>query len=1003
MSKRMKQIRGGLLVCLLLVAAFVQGQERSISGTVTSAEDGTTVPGVNIMVKGTSNGTTTDFDGNYTITVDSDASIISFSYLGFINQDITVGTNTDIDVSLTVDNNQLDEVVIVGYGSVKKSDITGSVSSVKSEELNAYPVLNATQALQGRAAGVSVQTKNGGEPGAPLSVTIRGNTSISASSAALIVVDGFVGAIMPQASDIQSMEILKDASATAIYGSRGANGVIIVTTKKGVKGKMNVEFNTSYSSQNVTDRLDMLNADEWANYYQQINPAYEQGPEDTDWQDLIYQTGTVQDYQLSFSGGSDNINYYVSGNYFDQRGVVVNSGFKRLSFLSNVDAQISERVKIGFNVYGARNSKNGVTTQADTGGFGTGDVVSLSYRMVPDLGVFDEDGNVTTKPVGDELDNPYAIATQKDDDTTTDIYRANFYLDWDIYKGLSFKTTFGFSTLNRTRGEFSPSTLPTTAGAQGGIGRITSAKNSNMLTENYLTYKKDFEKSSLTALLGFSYQGDKLETYSAGSQGFISNSVSYYNLAGGSVINTPESSLTETEIVSLFARINYDYNNKYLFTFTARRDGSSNFAENHKYAFFPSGAFGWKVSSEDFLKDSQTISNLKLRLSYGLTGNPSIQPYQSLASFESIYSVVGDNTVNAVVPNQLANPDLKWETSYQGNVGIDMGFWANRLSLSLDYYNIDTKDVILGDTSVPEYAGFLNSESLKNIGEINNSGFEIALNARIIAKDNFTWNADFNWSRNRNEIKSLVDGSDIFLDASPGHFIQDETHVLREGEAVGQFWGYEYRGVNQGGALPDGTAGFAGDDEAGGELFTDLNGDGEITTSDRLIIGDPNPDFNFGFNNNFAFYGFDVNVFFQGATGGDIYNFNLLEAASGGGNATTEALNVWTPSNTDTNVPSAKVRAKRISSRFIYDGTYVRMKNLSLGYTLPATTLEKMGIENLRFYISGQNLLTVTDYPADPEVSYQAEGSQDSNTNLGFDYGNYPNIKSVTVGLNFRF
>ena len=274
----MKQIRGGLLVCLLLVAAFVQGQERSISGTVTSAEDGTTVPGVNIMVKGTSNGTTTDFDGNYTITVDSDASIISFSYLGFINQDITVGTNTDIDVSLTVDNNQLDEVVIVGYGSVKKSDITGSVSSVKSEELNAYPVLNATQALQGRAAGVSVQTKNGGEPGAPLSVTIRGNTSISASSAALIVVDGFVGAIMPQASDIQSMEILKDASATAIYGSRGANGVIIVTTKKGVKGKMNVEFNTSYSSQNVTDRLDMLNADEWANYYQQINPAYEQGP-----------------------------------------------------------------------------------------------------------------------------------------------------------------------------------------------------------------------------------------------------------------------------------------------------------------------------------------------------------------------------------------------------------------------------------------------------------------------------------------------------------------------------------------------------------------------------------------------------------------------------------------------------------------------------------------------------------------------------------------------------
>ncbi len=999
---KMKFVRGNFLLFLLLFGASMYAQERTVTGKITSNEDSLGLPGVNILVKGTSTGTSTDIDGNYNITVPDDTAIITISFIGHLTQEITVNGQSTIDVILEVDNNQLDEVIVVGYGAVKKSDITGSVSSVNSEELNAYPVLNAEQALQGRAAGVAVQTKNGGEPGAPLSVTIRGNTSISASSSALVVVDGFVGATMPQAADIQSMEILKDASATAIYGSRGANGVILVTTKKGRKGKMNVEFNGTYSIQNVADQLEMLNADQWSTYYQQINPAYVQGPEDTDWQDLIYRSGATQDYQLAFSGGSEKINYYVSGNYFDQKGVVENSGFNRLSFLSNLDAQITDKFKVGFNTFGSRNEKSGISTQADTGGFGTGDVISLSLRMNPDLGVFDEDGNVTTKSVGDELDNPYAIATQRVDETTTDRYRANFYADYEFFKGFSFKTTFGFSTVNTSRGQFSPSTLPTTAGAQGGIASIENLKGSDILSENYLTYKKELGKGNFTALVGFSYQKRKFERNSAGSQGFVSNSVSYYNLGGGSTINTPSSSLTETEIVSLFARLNYDLSDKYLFTFTARQDGSSNFAKNEKYAFFPSGAFGWKVSNEDFLKDSQTISNLKLRISYGLTGNPSIQPYQSLASYSDIYANVGDNRVNAVVPEQLANPDLKWETSYQGNIGVDMGFWANRLTLTMDYYNIDTKDVILGDTSSPEYVGFLNPTALKNIGEINNNGFEITIGARIIQKEDFTWSADLNWARNRNEIVKLIGGEDIFLDASPGHFIQDETHILREGEAVGQFWGYEYRGVNQG-TLPAGTAGFAGDDEPGGELFTDLDGNGEITTADRKIIGDPNQDWTAGFNNNLRYKNFDLNIFFQGATGGDIYNFNLLEAASGGGNATTEAINVWTTTNTETNVPSAKVRAKRISSRFIYDGSYVRLKNLALGYSMPSSFLEKSGIENLRFSISGQNLWTATDYPADPEVSYQASGNQDSNTNLGFDYGNYPNFKSVTFSVNFKF
>lgn len=999
-NKRLKKTFFLLLgFCLVLNAS---AQQKTISGKVTGAADGMSLPGVNVIIKGTSIGTSTDFDGNYSIDAKQQGAILVFSYVGYVSKEVSVGSATTINVSLTEDIDALDEVVVVGYGSRKKSDITGSVSSVKSEELVAFPVLDAEQALQGRAAGVAVQSNNGSEPGSPISVKIRGNTSISASSAALIVVDGFVGASMPQASDIESMEVLKDASATAIYGSRGANGVILVATKKGKKGKMSVEVNSSYSNQTVSERLDLLNANQFATYQTAINPSYVQGPANTDWQDLIYNTGNTSNHQVSFSGGSDNINFYVSGNYFDQKGVVVNSGFERFSFLSNIDAQVTDKLKLGFNAFGSRSNKQGVSTQADSGGRGSGDVISIAYRFAPDLGVLNANGVNTSNSVGDDVDNPYAIASESIDETKSDTYRANFYADYQIIEGLSFKTTFGYSTLNSTRGTFKPSSLVTTAGAQGGIAGIASRKESDILSENYLTYNKEIGKGNLTLLAGYSYQKNQRELHTAGAQGFISNSVSYYNLGGGSTPLIPTSSLTETEIISQFGRLNYDYNDKYLITFTARRDGSSNFAKNEKYAFFPSGALGWKISNEDFLKDNNTVSNLKLRASYGVTGNPSIAPYQSLASYEDIYAVVGDQTVSAIVPNQLSNPDLKWESSYQTNIGLDLGLLKNRISLSLDYYNIDTKDVILGDSGVPEYIGFLNDQTLKNIGEINNKGFEITLTTRNIVNDNFSWTTDFNWSRNRNKVVKLINGDDIFLDSAPGHFLQDQTHILREGEPVGVFYGYKYMGVNQGGTLPAGTASFA--NTPGEELFADLDGSGTITTADREIIGDPNQDWTFGLNNTFRYKDFDLGVFFQGAVGGDIFSYTFLELASGASNLTTEALNAWTPSNTDTNVPSAAVRGKRITSRFVYDGTYVRLKNLALGYNLPSDLAGKMGMDKVRLSISGQNLLTFTDYPGtDPEVSYQASGNQNSNVNQGFDYGNYPTIKSVTFSVNLKF
>ncbi|WP_136480726.1 SusC/RagA family TonB-linked outer membrane protein [Cognatitamlana onchidii] len=1010
--KKNKLLRNVFFVLLGFCFAFTAtAQEKTITGTVTGEADGMPLPGVNVIIKGSTSGTSTDFDGNYSIDVTEGATLV-FSYIGYISKEILVSSGVNINVSLSEDVSALDEVVVVGYGSTKRSDLTGSVSSVDSEELTAFPVLDAQQALQGRAAGVVVQSNNGGEPGSPIAVRIRGNTSIGASSAALVVVDGFVGAAYPQAADIESVEVLKDASATAIYGSRGANGVIMVTTKKGKKGKMTVELNTDYSIQNVSNTLDLLNANEFANYQQAINPSYQQGPDNTDWQDLIYQTGNTGNYQLSFSGGSEKINYYVSGNYFDQKGVVVNSGFERFSFLGNVDADITDKFKVGFNSFGSRSTKDGVTTQAQSGGRGSGDVISLAYRFVPDLGVKDADGNNTINTVGDEVDNPYAIATETQDQTLIDRYRANFYAQYEIIEGLTFKTTFGWSTRNQTRGRFQPSTLITTAGGNiGGRARSESVKNSNILSENYLTYKREIGKGNLTLLAGYSYQKDKTERFEAGAEGFVSNSLGYYNLQGGKTPLIPTSSYSEYEIQSLFGRINYDYDDRFLLTFTGRRDGASNFAKNNKYAFFPSGAFGWKMSNENFLKENETVSNLKLRLSYGVTGNPSIDPYQSLARYRAIYAVAGDETVNAIVPDQLANPDLKWESSYQTNLGLDFGLWNNRVNFTFDYYNIDTKDLILGDSSAPEYVGYFTLNSLKNIGEMNNQGYEITLSTRNIQTDNFTWNTDFNWSRNRNKVTKLPDGNDIFLDSAPGHFLQNETHILREGEALGQFFGYEYRGVYQGGALPEGTAVFDGA-VAGDELFTDIpdedgNRDGVINTDDRKIIGDPNPDWSFGFNNTFRYKDFDLGVFFQGAVGGDIFSYTFLELASGGSNATKEALNVWTPTNTNTNVPSAAVRGKRITSRFVYDGSYVRMRNIALGYNLPKDVVNKIGMDNIRVSLSGQNLWTITDYPGtDPEVSYEAQNNSNansSNVSQGFDYGNYPNLESITFSLNLKF
>ncbi len=1009
-----------LFICLTSVSATAQ---QVISGKVLDAV-GESLIGVSVLVQGTDVGTITDIDGSFSITAAPD-DVLEVSYVGYKTQTIPVNGQSNVSVTLGVDAEVLDEVVVIGYGTVQKSDVTGSVSSVNSEELQAFPLLNAGQALQGRAAGVVVQTQNGGEPGADISIRVRGNSSLNASSDPLVVVDGFVGAAFPQQNDIESIEILKDASATAIYGSRGSGGVILVTTKRGKSGKPVVELNSSYSAQQTTNRLDLLDANQFAQYQNQIrsnagDAPYAQGTENTDWQDEIYRNGNTQNYQLSVSGGGEHVNYYISGTYFDQEGIVVNSDFERIQFLANVDARVNDRVKIGLNSVVSRSDQDGVSTQS-TGSDAIGsvngggdDVVSLAFRFTPDVFRFNEQGNFSQNTVGDDIENPWAVATQISNNTQSDNSRTNLYADIKILEGLNFKTTLGYRTQNSTERYFKPQTFVL---SQGGAF-LENVTRTGLLNENYLTYTTPVGFGNLTATAGHSYQRNTTEGFEAGARELFSDVFTTNNLELGQIDQrTVDSRFSESEIESVFGRLNLDWADKYLITATVRRDGASNFAANNRFAIFPSFAVGWKVSRENFLLDHSTISNLKLRASWGQTGNQAIGPFESL----SVFNVQPPADVDGAFGVELAreaNPDLKWETSTQTNIGVDLGLFQDRITLSADYYNIDTDDLLAIDRASNFFLGTTDLDVLRNVGSLNNSGFELSLTSNNINRNGFRWTTGLNYARNRNEVVELSGGTEQIASGAPGYFSGATTYILREGVPVGQFWGLQYEGVYQGGDIPAGTAlearSFDGDGNAipGEPLFAEVadeegNFNGLIDDNDRQIIGDPNPDFTFGITNTVSYRNFDFNVFFQGAVGGDIFNLTAIQLYNGDSNSVTDILNSWTPDNTDTDIPRAAIRGRERSSRFVEDGSYVRLKNIALGYTLPTTLLDKAGIGSARVSISAQNILTFTNYSGlDPEVSYFGSGGEsrgDDNVVIGHDFGNYPNLRSVTVGLNLRF
>jgi TonB-linked SusC/RagA family outer membrane protein len=975
--------------------------QNTIRGKITS-ESGEPLVGATVVVKGTTIGTVTDLDGNYVLSnIPSGDVTLVVSYIGYISKEVPPGGDV-VNVALKEDVVGLEEVVVIGYGAVKKSDLTGSVSTVGSDEISAFPSLNVAQAIQGRAAGVQI-TANNGEPGASYKVRIRGATSINSSSDPLYVVDGFPGGTLPPAEDIESIEILKDASATAIYGSRGANGVIMVTTKKGKSGEMKIELNTSYSLQKEINKLDLLGAQDFVDYVNDANPGtLPVTPEaDTDWQDMIFQTGAVQNYQLSFSGGGESARYYVSGIVYDHKGIVLESKYKRYSITSNVDFNLSDKIKLGANLFAQRTDRDGSHTQEGSGGTTNTGIIASAFTMAPSIPVTDEDGNYTVSPVGDPRDNPYAIAKERKNNVVADLLQANVYGELELLPSLRLRATFGAKTYNNRDGLYISTKL--NAGKNvGGSARINSNKNTDIISESYLTYSKVFNSiHDITAMGGISYQSYKGEYWNANSTGFVTDDFKWWNIGGGSVTDNA-SSYTESELMSYYGRINYKLKNKYLITLNARYDGSSRFAKNDKWAFFPSGALAWNVAEENFMKNLEKISMLKLRGSYGITGNQAISAYQSLSKFGTVYTIINGTAVNAVRPTSVANDNLTWESTKQLDIGFDLGLFDQRIYLVADYYHQKTEDLLFS-VPLPEYSGF--PSMMDNIGKVENKGFELTLSTVNIQKT-LTWSTDFNFSLNRNKVLELPDGNDIFYSANPGHMVGfGDTHVLREGEPVGVFYGYVYDGVYQEGDefLPG--SGF--EQEAGGEKYKDISGDGMLDSKDRTIIGNPHPKFIWGMNNTLSYKNFDLDFFIQGSQGNDIYSFTLMELELMGGvaNSTTKALDRWSPANTDTDIPKANSGRSRISSsRWIMDGSYIRMKNISLGYNLPKSAIQRLGLSHVRFYVSGQNLFTITDYKGyDPEVNYNTGGNTNSNRNLGLDYGSYPNAKSYTVGLQIIF
>ena len=994
---------------------------KKITGKVTD-EKNEPIIGANVVVKGSTTGTITDMDGNFTLEVPDQATLL-VSYIGYTPKEVAVKNQNNLSIMMIEDSKTIDEVVVIGYGSVKKSNLTGAVSSVKTTEIQQTPMTSIDQGLVGRASGVQV-TQTSGMPGAVASIRVRGSSSLQGGNEPLYVIDGFPvysgtgfgstggntqisGLSTVNPSDIESIEILKDASATAIYGARAANGVVLITTKSGKKGRDIITFESSFGVQNVAKTIDVMNAQEYAAL---VNEAYTNDGLDapynttqlgeiaklgngTNWQDEIFRPAMIQSYQLTFSGGDNKTTYAISGGYFDQKGVIINSDFKRYSLRLNFDRQIFNTLKVGTHMSGTHTISR--TSATDVGG--RDGVVNGALKMNPIQSVYanEETGEYTpTNDPGLLIPNPVATAKEEIYNNATTRVLGDVYAEWEFLKDLKLKVSLGMDIMYLKQNKYTPSNIYQSLGIAS--AKVGVNRSINWLNENILTWNKTFKDiHSLNILGGFTIQRNNVESVTGASSNFVNDVMKYNNLGAGSIYDKPESSATQWSLMSYLARINYSLYDRYLFSVNGREDGSSRFGGNNKYGFFPSGSVAWRISEEGFMEPVKAvISNLKLRTSYGFTGNTEIGVYESLATLGSNSWTIGNQLVSGFYPNRIPNPDLKWEKTGQFDIGFDLGLFNNRLRLTADYYYKKTTD-LLYNVAIPSASGY--DSMLKNIGSVQNKGYELSIESDNLSGA-FSWTTAFNISFNRNKVLEL--GGETYKDVGTydDHLKTSDIRRLIVGQPIGVFYGYRFDGIFQNEAECAQQTSSPSPIGVGLRRYKDLNGDGKIdATNDREILGDANPKFFGGMTNTFAYKGFELNVFLQYSYGNKIFNYNAmeLESPTGGQNVYQDLVNRWTPTNPSNEYQKATTNRNNIvSDRFIEDGSFLKLKTVSLSYSFPKLNWKHLG--GLRLYVTGQNLLTWTKYRGyDPEVSYRGASTLEA----GEDFGGYPQARTFMFGI----
>ncbi|MCF6223304.1 MAG: TonB-dependent receptor [Flavobacteriaceae bacterium] len=1023
--KKNKSYRLLVMSLLFLCMAYTSLAQTTITGTVTD-ENGSPLPGANITVKENSSlGATTDFDGNYEIVVTNENTLV-FSFVSYLTKAIKINNRSVVNIKMIVDSQNLDEVILIGYGSVKKSDLTGSVASVSSEDLTRTVNQSFVDALDGRVAGVQLNGSEG-SPGGDLSIRIRGGTSISASNDPLYVIDGFpivvereiggaegfattssnaLAGIDP--NDIESIQILKDASATAIYGSRGANGVVIITTKTGKEGKSVISFDTFTSLKELPNQLGVLNEEQYAQYrktqwehdpdsfiYKYFEDPASFAGTGTNWQDAIYRTAQLQSYRLSIAGGTKDIKYNISLGAFLDEGIIEGSSFNRYNARVNLNGNISEKMRFSVAMTGAFTNQEGVPTGGANNERAGAVFQALTFPPVIPI----DDTDDTSEFSGVQSFNPLSIINNSFVETKGDVFFSNFSLDYDITSDLTFKVLLGGTSRNSKRSSYF--TTGTGPGAiVGGRAGIRTSSFRSWVNENTLTYTKKIDKHSLSVLVGGTIQEGTTEQFNAESFGFAVEDLGFASIGIGTNPQAPFSNIEKWSLASGLSRVNYNFDQRFLLTASFRADGSSRFAEGNKWGYFPAVAAAWRISNERFLENSNFIKNLKVRAGYGVTGNQEVARYQSLSSLAiDFYSFGTDNgsaNVGTAV-NRVSNPDLSWELTEQLNFGVDFGLFDNKLVGTVDYYIKNTTDMLLAINLIPSSG--ISSPALQNIGSMRNSGLEISLNSVNILTEDFDWKTSFNISFNKNEITDLGPYSEIFIDIPGGnHNIVNEV-VLRPGEAIGTFFGYETAGIY---GLPDNPT----PEEvalSGTRIFVDQDGNGVINDDDRVIIGNALPIHYGGFTNDFRYKNFDLSIFFNWSYGADKYNANRTYTEgflNSGGNKSSVILNAWTPDNQDTDIAAInKSNDQRFMDRYIEDASFLRLKNISVGYTFDNKTLDKTFLSYAKIYVAGQNLWTLTNY-----TGYNPDADISRNPVApGVDWGAYPIAQIYTLGINVKF